>query len=60
MLYLRPVDLSVDEVLGETVRAVSEIGARRVVINGLSGSSWPSSPASATPSARASIGLSPA
>lgn len=37
MLYLRPVDLSVDEVLGEAVRAVSAIGAKRAVINGLSG-----------------------
>ncbi|TAK34503.1 MAG: protein kinase [Chloroflexota bacterium] len=37
MIYLRPVDLSIDEVLGEIASAVAEIGACRVVINSVSG-----------------------
>jgi circadian clock protein KaiC len=37
MLSLRPVDLSVDEVLGEIQQAVTAIDARRVVINSVSG-----------------------
>jgi len=37
MLYLRPLDLSVDEALGEISRATEAIGARRVIINSISG-----------------------
>ena len=37
MIYLRPTDLSVDEVLHEVHRASRELGARRVVINSMSG-----------------------
>lgn len=37
MIYLRPVDLSVDEVLAEIIKAVEEIKATRVVINSISG-----------------------
>jgi circadian clock protein KaiC len=36
-VYLRPLDLSVDETLHEIQRAVREIGARRVVIDSLTG-----------------------
>jgi len=36
-LYLRPLDLSVDEALREIVDAVQEIGATRLVIDSLSG-----------------------
>jgi circadian clock protein KaiC len=35
--YLRPLDLSVDEMLEEIQRAVEGVGARRVVIDSLSG-----------------------
>ena len=37
MLYLRPLDLSVDETLEEIVLAVKSIGAKRVAIDSLSG-----------------------
>lgn len=37
MLYLRPLDLSVDETMEEISAAVKEIGARRVAIDSLSG-----------------------
>jgi circadian clock protein KaiC len=37
MLYLRPLDLSVDETMEELARAVREIGATRVAIDSLSG-----------------------
>jgi circadian clock protein KaiC len=37
VLYLRPLDLSVDETLHEILNAVAEVGARRVVIDSLSG-----------------------
>jgi circadian clock protein KaiC len=37
MIYLRPMDLSVDEVLTEITRTVTDIGATRVVINSISG-----------------------
>jgi circadian clock protein KaiC len=37
MIYLRPLDLSVDETLAEILRAVEEVGAQRVVIDSLSG-----------------------
>ncbi|MBA3671135.1 MAG: AAA family ATPase [Gemmatimonadaceae bacterium] len=37
MLYLRPLDLSVDETLAEILDAVVEVGAARVVIDSLSG-----------------------
>lgn len=37
MISLRPVDLSVDEVLGEIQEAVTAINATRVVINSVSG-----------------------
>ena len=37
MIYLRPLDLSVDETLDEIRRAVEEIGANRVVIDSISG-----------------------
>ena len=37
MLYLRPLDLSVDETMEEFTVAVRSIGARRVVIDSLSG-----------------------
>jgi len=37
LIYLRPLDLSVDETLAEILEAVSEIGASRVVIDSLSG-----------------------
>lgn len=37
MLYLRPLDLSVDETMEEIARAVREIGATRVAIDSLSG-----------------------
>lgn len=37
MISLRPVDLSVDEVLGEIQQAVTAIDARRVIINSISG-----------------------
>lgn len=35
--YLRPLDLSVDEMLGDIQRAVERLGATRVVIDSLSG-----------------------
>ena len=37
MLYLRPLDLSVDETMEELAAAVRELGATRVVIDSLSG-----------------------
>lgn len=37
MLYLRPLDLSVDETMEEIANAVKEIGATRVVIDSLMG-----------------------
>jgi circadian clock protein KaiC len=37
MIYLRPLDLSVDETLAEILEAVEETGAQRVVIDSLSG-----------------------
>jgi circadian clock protein KaiC len=37
VIYLRPLDLSVDETLDEIRRSVEQIGARRVVIDSISG-----------------------
>lgn len=37
VIYLRPLDLSVDEMLAEIVAAVQRVGATRVVIDSLSG-----------------------
>ena len=37
LIYLRPLDLSVDETLAEILEAVQELGAVRVVIDSLSG-----------------------
>jgi len=37
ILYLRPLDLSVDEMLNEVLEAVEKIGAKRVVIDSLAG-----------------------
>lgn len=37
LIYVRPLDLSVDETLSEILEAVAEIGASRVVIDSLSG-----------------------
>src|SRR6185295_226910 len=37
VLYLRPLDLSVDEMLAEILVAVKRVGATRVVIDSLSG-----------------------
>ena len=37
VIYLRPLDLSVDETLHEVLSAVKEIGARRVVVDSLMG-----------------------
>jgi circadian clock protein KaiC len=37
MIYLRPLDLSVDETLDEIRKAVEQIGAKRVVIDSISG-----------------------
>jgi circadian clock protein KaiC len=37
IIYLRPLDLSVDETLDEIRSAVAEIGAKRVVIDSISG-----------------------
>lgn len=37
LLYLRPLDLSVDETLAEILDAVQQLGATRVVIDSLSG-----------------------
>ncbi len=37
MIYLRPTDLSVDEVLYEVHQSARQMGARRVVINSVSG-----------------------
>jgi circadian clock protein KaiC len=37
MLYLRPLDLSVDETMEEIATAVQEVGAKRVAIDSLSG-----------------------
>ncbi|HET9441499.1 MAG TPA: ATPase domain-containing protein [Longimicrobiales bacterium] len=37
LIYLRPLDLSVDEMLSEILEAVRAIGAERVVIDSLSG-----------------------
>ncbi len=37
ILYLRPLDLSVDETVHEIVQAVKEIGAKRLVIDSLAG-----------------------
>jgi circadian clock protein KaiC len=37
ILYLRPLDLSLDETVHEIVQAVQEIGARRLVIDSLAG-----------------------
>jgi circadian clock protein KaiC len=37
IIYLRPLDLSVDETLAEILDGVKELGARRVVIDSLSG-----------------------
>jgi circadian clock protein KaiC len=37
LIYLRPLDLSVDETLAEILEAVHDIGAKRVIIDSLSG-----------------------
>lgn len=37
IIYLRPLDLSVDETLAAILEAVAELGAKRVVIDSLSG-----------------------
>ncbi len=37
LIYLRPLDLSVDETVHEIVRSVKEIGAKRLVIDSLVG-----------------------
>jgi circadian clock protein KaiC len=37
VIYLRPLDLSVDETLDEIRRAVEETGARRVILDSISG-----------------------
>ena len=37
LIYLRPLDLSVDETLAEILESVEEVGAARVVIDSLSG-----------------------
>src|SRR5687767_6851388 len=37
VIYLRPLDLSVDEMLAEIFAAVTRLGAKRVVIDSLSG-----------------------
>ena len=37
VIYLRPLDLSVDETLAEILHSVSDIGASRVVIDSMSG-----------------------
>ena len=37
LIYLRPLDLSVDEALGAILEAVERLGAKRVVIDSLSG-----------------------
>jgi circadian clock protein KaiC len=37
IIYLRPLDLSVDETLDEIRKAVEQIGARRVVLDSISG-----------------------
>lgn len=37
MLYLRPVDLTIDEVLSSIFEEVERIGARRMVLNSISG-----------------------
>lgn len=37
ILYIRPLDLSVDETMHEVVEAVQKIGAKRVVIDSLAG-----------------------
>jgi len=37
MIYLRPLDLSVDETLDEIRKAVEQIGAKRVVLDSISG-----------------------
>ncbi|MBA3563382.1 MAG: protein kinase [Gammaproteobacteria bacterium] len=37
LIYLRPLDLSVDETVHEVVKSVKEIGARRLVIDSLAG-----------------------
>lgn len=37
LIYLRPLDLSVDETLAEIMEAVEQLGAERVVIDSLSG-----------------------
>jgi len=37
MLYLRPLDLSVDETMEEIIEAVEQLGAKRVVIDSLIG-----------------------
>jgi circadian clock protein KaiC len=37
LIYLRPLDLSVDETLAEILEGVEEVGANRVVIDSLSG-----------------------
>lgn len=37
LIYLRPLDLSVDETLAEVLESVRELGATRVVIDSLSG-----------------------
>jgi len=37
ILYLRPLDLSVDETMHEILEAVRKIGAKRLVIDSLAG-----------------------
>jgi circadian clock protein KaiC len=37
MIYLRPIDLSADEILYQVQKAVAEIGAKRLVIDSLNG-----------------------
>lgn len=37
LIYLRPLDLSVDEALAEILEAVERLGAKRVIIDSLSG-----------------------
>lgn len=47
MIYLRPMDLSVDEVLARVLETVSRLKAKRVVINSISGFEMGISPADA-------------
>jgi len=56
LLYIRPLDLSVDETVREIIDAVRELGAKRLVIDSLAGFEMALAPGFRTDSANRSTG----